>query len=206
MSERRPAKRATEQSRKGRARTALEPRKQPRQPPAEFRRAGKLVSRNGGHDALPHQHPAGADKPEGGAYAAHAASPVEREPARITIAADGMKHPHSTSLRLAPLPLPGGEERSQHCGRLFLSPVERGRGGLRSKTERGSNSMWPSVKASSPNAAPRCRPNSRAMSPARSRRRGSWRRNSSGSGTCGSIRPDTGRARPRPSPSAPSAE
>ena len=57
-----------------------------------------------------------------------------------TAAANGVKHPRSASLRSAPLPLPGGEETPAANLAPFLSPVERGRGGLQSKPEWGSSS------------------------------------------------------------------
>ncbi|SUU87210.1 hypothetical protein EDC40_1124 [Aminobacter aminovorans] len=62
------------------------------------------------------------------------------------------KHPHSASLRSTPLPLPRGEERSAAIRALlvssvepalFLSPVERGRGVVRSEAERGSTCLAP---------------------------------------------------------------
>jgi hypothetical protein len=39
------------------------------------------------------------------------------------------KHPRSVTLRVPPLPLPGGEETPAARSTPFLSPVERGRGG-----------------------------------------------------------------------------
>jgi len=57
-----------------------------------------------------------------------------------TAAANGVKHPRSASLGSAPLPLPGGEETPAANLAPFLSPVERGRGGLQSKPEWGSSS------------------------------------------------------------------
>jgi len=73
------------------------------------------------------------------------------------------KHPHSASLRWAPLALPEGEERPAAIGALvissatpflspvealFLSPVERGRGAERSEAEWGSTCLAPSEPTS----------------------------------------------------------
>lgn len=52
--------------------------------------------------------------------------------------ARALNHPHSVPLRGTPLPLPGREENACIEAAPFLYPVDRGRGGLRSKPEWGS--------------------------------------------------------------------
>ncbi len=107
--------------------------------PANMAALVRRMARLAGHDieaAAPTEVPkAGYYEPGRGVVEAPELN-SHREGAKVEC---DTAHPHSASLRSAPLPLKRGEEGSQACGHHFLSPVDRGRGGLQSKPEWGSN-------------------------------------------------------------------